>query len=80
LETTIKANVENVVKILHASEPILKVMVEKKKLEIKGAYCDLDIEQLHFSMPSNLRRRDVKLLRHPICQTLMPGTALPVTG
>jgi carbonic anhydrase len=42
LEAAIKANVENVVKTLKTSEPVLKAMVAKKDVVVKGAYYDLD--------------------------------------
>jgi len=48
LETTVKANVENVVKKLQTSEPMLKPLVEKKEVVVKGAYYDLDTGAVKF--------------------------------
>lgn len=42
MEVTVKANVENVVKKLQMSEPVLKALVEKKEIAVQGAYYDLD--------------------------------------
>jgi carbonic anhydrase len=42
LETTIKANVENVAQSLRASEPVLKKTIEAGATEVVGGYSDLD--------------------------------------
>ena len=51
LDATIKANVLNVVKALETSEPVLKAMVEKKEIVVKGAYYDLDSGAITFLNP-----------------------------
>src|SRR4051812_3172393 len=51
LDATIKANVLNVVKALETSEPVLKAMVEKKEIVVKGAYYDLDSGAVTFLNP-----------------------------
>ena len=48
LETTVKANVANVVKKLQTSEPVLKAMVEKKEVVVRGAYYDLHTGMVGF--------------------------------
>jgi carbonic anhydrase len=47
-EATTKANVANVVKALQTSEPVLRAMVEKKEVVVKGAYYDLDTGMVTF--------------------------------
>jgi carbonic anhydrase len=42
LETTIKANVKNVVKALRSSTPILKAEVDSGKIQVIGGYYSLD--------------------------------------
>lgn len=48
LEATVKANVENVVKKLETSEPVLKPLIEKKQVVVKAAYYDLDTGAVTF--------------------------------
>jgi len=47
-EATCKANVSNVVKALRSSEPVLRELVASGKVEIVGAYYDLDTGAVEF--------------------------------
>jgi carbonic anhydrase len=48
LETTIKANVKNVVKALRSSTPILKAEVDSGKIQVIGGYYSLDTGAVTF--------------------------------
>ena len=49
LETTIKANVENVAQTLRSSEPVLKKTIEAGTIEVVGGYYDLDTGTVIFT-------------------------------
>ena len=49
VETTIKANTENVVRSLRSSEPVLKKEVEAGAITVLGAYYDLDTGAVVFT-------------------------------
>lgn len=49
VETTIKANTENVVQSLRSSEPVLKKEVEAGAITVLGAYYDLDTGAVAFT-------------------------------
>src|SRR5207249_3660146 len=48
LETTVKANVKNVVKALRSSTPILKAEVDSGKIQVIGGYYSLDTGAVTF--------------------------------
>jgi carbonic anhydrase len=48
LETTIKANVKNVVQALRSSTPILKAEVDSRKIQVIGGYYNLDTGAVTF--------------------------------
>ena len=48
LETTIKANVKNVVQALRSSTPILKAEVDSGKIQVVGGYYSLDTGAVTF--------------------------------
>jgi len=48
LETTVKANVKNVVQALRASTPILKAEVDSGKIRVIGGYYSLDTGAITF--------------------------------
>ena len=48
LETTIKANVKNVVKALRSSTPILKAKVDSGEIQVIGGYYSLDTGAVTF--------------------------------
>src|SRR5437899_13012940 len=48
LETTVKANVKNVVKALRSSTPILKTEVDSGKIQVVGGYDSLDTGAVTF--------------------------------
>ncbi len=48
LETTVKANVKNVVQALRSSTPILKAEVDSGKIQVIGAYYSLDTGAVTF--------------------------------
>jgi len=48
LETTIKANVKNVVQVLRSSTPILKAEVDSGKIQVVGGYYSLDTGAVTF--------------------------------
>lgn len=49
LETTVKANTDNVVQSLRSSEPVLKKEVEAGAITVLGAYYDLDTGAVVFT-------------------------------
>jgi carbonic anhydrase len=49
LESTIKANTDNVVQSLRSSEPVLKKEVEARAITVLGAYYDLDTGAVVFT-------------------------------
>jgi carbonic anhydrase len=48
LETTVKANVKNVVKALRSSTPILKAKVDSGEIQVIGGYYSLDTGSVTF--------------------------------
>ena len=48
LETTVKANVKNVVRALHSSTPILKAKVDSGEIQVIGGYYSLDTGAVTF--------------------------------
>jgi len=48
LETTVKANIKNVVKALRSSTPILKAEVDSGKIQVTGGYYSLDTGAVTF--------------------------------
>jgi Carbonic anhydrase len=48
LETTVKANVKNVVKALRSSAPILKAKVDSGEIQVIGGYYSLDTGTVTF--------------------------------
>ena len=48
LETTVKANVKNVVQALRSSTPILKAEVDSGKIQVVGGYYSLDTGAVTF--------------------------------